>query len=48
MASDNLETIFLLIKAGRFHFLAAGLLMFKSPKSTKSIKYPQIYFQIKK
>jgi len=28
MASDNLETIFLLIKAGRFHFPAAGFLLY--------------------
>ena len=28
MASDNLETIFLLTKAGRFHFLAAGSLLY--------------------
>jgi 1,4-dihydroxy-2-naphthoate octaprenyltransferase len=28
MASDNLKTVLLLIKAGRFHFLAAGFLLY--------------------
>lgn len=28
MASDNLETVLLLLKAGRFHFLAAGFLLY--------------------
>ena len=28
MASDNPETVLLLIKAGRFHFLAAGFLLY--------------------
>ena len=28
MASDNLNTVLLLIKAGRFHFLAAGFLLY--------------------
>jgi hypothetical protein len=28
MASENLKTVLLLIKAGRFHFLAAGFLFY--------------------